>query len=426
MEILTGEQMRRVDERAIRALGIPGLLLMESAGRGVAESLLLDYGDLRARGVVVLCGKGNNGGDGLVAARHLARAGVAPSVLLLGSVTDLAGDAAVNLAAARGSGLEDVGVRDARAWELRRAVLSRPGVVVLDAMLGTGVQGGARGLVARAIADLAESKAEVVSIDIPSGLDADTGALPGPAVRARRTYTLCRPKLALVAEPAATLAGTWRVVPIGVPDAAVAEERAELEWLDARAVRDLLPPRAAATHKGSYGHLLAVAGSRGKSGAAVLLGRAALRCGAGLVTVASPASSQPVVAAQQAELMTEPLEETESGAASFRALDRVLDLLAGRDALALGPGLGADPETARLVLAVVARRSAPAVVDADGLNAIAADQRTAIVLYDVEGYDYAEIAAMTGVSLGTVKSRIHRGRLALRALLEERMELFRS
>ncbi len=378
MEILTGEQMRRVDDRAIRDLGIPGLLLMESAGRGVAESLLGDYPDLRSRGVVILCGKGNNGGDGIVAARHLARAGVVPSVLLLGAASELSGDAAVQLVAARGSGLEVVEVRSERDWELRRTILSRPGVVVVDAMLGTGVRGGARGLTASAIADLLASKAEVVSVDLPSGLDADSGAVPGPAVAAVRTYTMCRPKLPLVVEPAAALAGTWKIVPIGVPDSAVAEERADLEWLDADSVRPLLPPREPASHKGTYGHLLAVAGSRGKSGAAVLLGRAALRCGVGLVTVASPASSQPVVAAQQAELMTEPLEETARGGAALGALGRVLDLMAGRDALAVGPGLGPDPETARLVLEVVARRSAPAVLDADGLNAVAASGSRAL------------------------------------------------
>jgi ADP-dependent NAD(P)H-hydrate dehydratase / NAD(P)H-hydrate epimerase len=372
VEILTGEQMRRVDRRAIETLGIPGLLLMESAGRAIAEALLADFPDARARGVLVLSGKGNNGGDGLVTARFLARAGLVPTVVLLADGKELSGDAATNLRAARASGLTVIEAPDAAAWERHRAGLSDRGPIVLDALLGTGVRGGARGPVARIIDDLNRTRATIVSVDLPSGLDADSSRVEGPAVKATRTYTLCRPKIPLVLDPAASFAGGWKVLPIGIPDGAVADEKPDLEWLDAAAMRGALPARTAGAHKGTYGHLLAVAGSRGKAGAAALVARGALRTGVGLVTVATPVSALPVVAALQAELMTEPLEETTSGAISSAAAARVLELLASRDALALGPGLGTERSTREMVQEVLVARRCPAVVDADGLNLLAA------------------------------------------------------
>ncbi len=370
MEVLTGEEMRRVDRRAIEELGIASLLLMESAGRGVAEALLEDYPDAAARGVVVLCGKGNNGGDGLAAARHLARLGVPPRVLLLAEARALQGDAQIQWRAARGSGLLVEEIPDAAAWAAVRAVLERR-VIVVDALLGTGARGGARGFVGEVVQDINRSAADVVAVDLPSGLDADTAAVTGPAVGADRTYTLCRPKLPLVAEPAALHAGMWRVIPIGIPDDVVRAERPRYEWLDAQAVRALLGRRESHSHKGTFGHLLVVAGSRGKSGAAALVARAALRSGVGLVTVATAASAQPTVASHWAEVMTEPLPETREGSISEPALGRVLELLARRQALALGPGLGTARPTATLVHELLDRRGAPAVADADALNVYA-------------------------------------------------------
>ncbi len=410
MEVLTGEQMRRVDRRAIETLGIPGILLMESAGRGIADALLDDYPHARVRGVLILCGKGNNGGDGLVAARFLARRGLVPRVVLLAAASELSGDAATNLKAARASGLEVEEAPDEKAWTSLVPLLSPQGPIVLDAILGTGVRGGARGLAARAIADLNGSGATGVSVDLPSGLDADSAKVEGPAVQAARTYTLCRPKVPVALEPASRCCGAFRVLPIGIPDRAVADEKPDLEWLDAAAVRGLLPAREAGSHKGTYGHLLAVAGSRGKAGAAVLVARAALRSGVGLVTAATPASSLPVVASQQAEVMTEPLEETPSGALAATAAARILELLDGRDALALGPGLGTEAPTREMVAAVLARRARPAVVDADALNALAACGGEAIHAAGSAGAPWeltphpGEAARLLGASVGAIQS----------------------
>jgi NAD(P)H-hydrate epimerase len=379
MEILTGEQMRNVDRRAIETMGIASLLLMESAGRGVAEALLEDYPDARDRGVLILCGKGNNGGDGLVVARHLARGGIWPDVVLLARGDELRGDAAVNLRAALASGLEVDEIANARVWSERRHLLDRP-VLVLDAILGTGIKGGARGLPAAVIADLNSRDARVIALDLPSGLDGDSTEVRGVVVRAERTYTLCRPKLPIVLGASAAHAGNWSVVPIGIPDSAVREERAPIEWLDDDVARALLGDRVPETHKGTYGHLLAVAGSRGKSGAAVLLARSALRSGVGLMTAAVPAGSLSAVAAQQAELMTEPLPETAAGVLSRGAASRALRLLGERDALAIGPGLGIASDTRSAVLAILKKRICPAVADADALNAIVGEKITPALL----------------------------------------------
>ena len=366
--------MRRVDARAIGEHRIPGLVLMEAAGRGVAEALAEEIPNLVSRPIVVFCGKGNNGGDGLVAARNLRRLGAPVRVLLLARGADLVGDAAASLARAREEGVAIEEIGDEGAWS-RTALDLDANTVVLDALLGTGVSGGARGSVARAIDAINASPATVVAIDLPSGADADSGRLAGPTVRAHRTLTLCRPKPCLVLEPAAAHAGPWRVLDIGIPNEAVAAEAVGLEWLDAGSAARLMPLRPRDAHKGTMGHLLAVAGSPGKSGAAVLLARAALRSGVGLVTVATSRSVQPIVASAQPELMTFPLTESRSGALGRAAASQALDLLASRDALALGPGLGTEGGTRAAVLALIAGRAVPAVLDADGLNAFDPESR---------------------------------------------------
>jgi NAD(P)H-hydrate epimerase len=375
MEILTGTEMRNVDRRAIDELGIPSLHLMHAAGQGVADALLEEFPREAAQGVLVLCGKGNNGGDGFVAARRLRERGIAVRVLALAPDDQITGDARTALEEARATGIEVRPATSEAEWSAASEMLERAGVVV-DAILGTGVRGAVRGILARVILDLASARAPVVAIDVPSGVDADGGELLGPTVRATRTFTLCRPKPPLVLDPAAELAGSFRVVPIGIPDSAVVAEGATLEWIDSAAVRPLVPARAQRSHKGTYGHLLAVAGSRGRTGAAVLLARAALRAGAGLVTVATARTSLPIVAAQQAEVMTEPLPETTSGAIARTSARVALRLLGTRSALAIGPGLGTAAETRVAVLEILSRLDRPGVVDADALNAIASARRS--------------------------------------------------
>jgi hydroxyethylthiazole kinase-like uncharacterized protein yjeF len=376
MEILTGTQMQRVDAKTIDRGHATGAALMEQAGRGIAEAMAQEIPDLGRRPIFVLCGKGNNGGDGLVASRHLVRLGALPRVALFARGEDLRGDPGIHLRRAVESGVAVEEIAAEEEWSRVCAAIGPDGIVV-DALLGTGASGPARGLYARAIEDVNASGATVVAVDLPSGIDADTGRAEGPAILAHRTYTLCRPKAGLVLPPGDAHAGRFRVIDIGIRDDVVAEESPALTWTDVDAASSLLPPRPRTAHKGTMGHLLAITGSRGKTGAAVLLARAALRSGVGLVTIGAPRSCLATIAAGQAEAMTEPLPESRAGALSAAALSPARKLLAVRDALALGPGLGLAPGTASLVRALVRARTAPTVLDADGLNAFGAVSRAA-------------------------------------------------
>jgi len=378
MEVLTGSQMREVDRHAIETAGIAGLDLMETAGAGVTTALCSDYPDLAERGILILCGKGNNGGDGFVAARHLRKRGYCPAVILFADPTSLGGDAAVNYAAALKAGVRISSITaSTRLPDLAPYLATQP--VVLDCLLGTGIKGGVRGLLGSVIQRINGSGAEVVAVDLPSGLDGDSVAFQGEPLQATRTYTLCRPKLPLVSDPAAALAGPWTVIPIGIPDASVEVVAPNLMWLDKK-LATLLPARPIAGHKGTFGHLLAVSGSTGKGGASVLLGRAALRTGVGLCTLAVPSAVRGEVAIQQPELMTEPLSEDLDGRMNLEAARTVLELAEGKQALAIGPGLGAGGELAEAVPHLAVSCSLPVVLDADGLNALALSQGGPAVL----------------------------------------------
>jgi len=368
--VFSAAEMRNLDRRAITELGIPGVTLMEHAGRGAAAALTAMLPALGAprRGarVAIVCGKGGNGGDGFVMARWLKRSGQRPIVLVATPPEEITGDAASKLAALRGAGVRPVVVGDAAQAAPRLADTD----VVVDALLGTGARGVPSGVVAVLIEAINASGRPVVALDIPSGLPADGGAPSGPAVRAAATFTFAGLKLGLVTPPGVDLAGRVTVVPIGIDDAEVARDvRA---WLIDRAdVAARFPPRPRDAHKGTYGHLLIVGGSLGKTGAAALAARAALRAGAGLVTAATAASQQPVVAGLLLEAMTEPLAETAAGSVALGARERVLELAAPRDAVAVGPGLGLDPDTQELARGLAQGLDRPLVLDADALTALA-------------------------------------------------------
>jgi len=369
LPVFTAEEMRRLDRRAIKELRIPGTALMESAGAGAALEIRSAFGVLRGKKVVILCGKGNNGGDGFVVARHLRRGGARVHVFLLGPVREVKGDAAVKLRELlRGRGRVTEVLTEDGFVEVERALGSAD--LVVDALLGTGLTGPAEGLVARAIGAINSAGRPVVALDLPSGLSSDIGALLGPTVAATLTTTFAGLKRGLVLYPGAAKAGTVRVVPIGIPPAQVSRE-ISVSLLEPSDIRPFVPARPPDAHKGTFGHLLVVAGSVGKTGAAALAGRAGLRSGAGLVTIACPASQQPIVALLGMETMTEPLPETPSQALALKAKDRLLDLAARVDAVALGPGISLDPETQSLVRELVTEVRRPVVVDADGLTALA-------------------------------------------------------
>jgi hydroxyethylthiazole kinase-like uncharacterized protein yjeF len=368
--VFTAEEMRRLDRRAVSVLGIAGTTLMENAGAGAAGLIRAHFAPLRGKGVLVLAGKGNNGGDGFVVARHLRRAGARVGVFLVGARGEVKGDALAKLR-------EYLRLPGARLDEVRGeedllrvgAALGKADLVV-DALLGTGLSGPAEGLMAKVIAAINGSGRPVVSLDVPSGLSSDGGALLGPTVTAGLTTTFAGLKRGLLLYPGAASAGRVQVVPIGIPRAEV-EREVSTFLLEAEDIAPLLPRRRPDAHKGSFGHLLVVAGSLGKTGAAALAGRAGLRAGAGLVTIACPQSQQPVVAALGMETMTEALPETAAQSLGLKARERLLDLVARMDAVALGPGLGLDAETQALARDLVVEAGRPMVLDADGLTALA-------------------------------------------------------
>src|SRR5215471_13606921 len=402
--IFTAAEMRALDARAIETLGIPGPRLMENAGRGAAAIIAREWAPVRGKRVLVLCGRGN-GGDGFVAARHLRAKGARVRVLLAGRRGDVKGDAAQALARWHGA-VEEVG-DDGGPSLFARAFAEAD--LVVDALLGTGTTGAARGVTAQIIEQLNRTAGRdglpVIALDVPSGLGSDDGAVPGPAVRATLTPTFAGLKRSLLLHPAAEHAGRVVVVPIGVPQAEVDRGVATF-LLEDGDIRQYFPRRPSEAHKGSYGHLLVIAGSVGKTGAAALAGRSALRSGVGLCTVATPASQQPIVAGFSMETMTEPISETAAQSLAVKAREHLIDLAMPRDAVALGPGISLDPETQALARALVAEVPRPMVIDADALSALAGhlDLLEQVPAPRVLTPHPGEMARMLGVSIAQVQA----------------------
>jgi ADP-dependent NAD(P)H-hydrate dehydratase / NAD(P)H-hydrate epimerase len=383
MKVLTAAEMRDVDRLSIERHGIPSLQLMETAGSRVAEVFrdVAERAGLQPRTIYVLCGKGNNGGDGFVAARLLRSAFEWVRVILFAQPEELRGDAAANFQRWREMGGEVVVATDENAWQdVSSKVLGADAVV--DAIFGTGFRGVAPGVIERAIQEINHFSHEVTStwlplilaVDTPSGLPADGQAAEGPVLRAHHTVTFTAPKVGQLVSRDAAAVGALRVVNIGSPNALVEEVgKGSLRWIEPEEFADMALVRRSDGHKGLYGHILVVAGSQGKSGAAVMAGYAALRSGAGLVTTATPDVVLPIVAAAHPEAMTESLLSTDAGMVSRENLagGRFSRILEGKSVLAVGPGLGQEAETQEFVRTIVKQAEVPIVLDADGLNAFA-------------------------------------------------------
>jgi NAD(P)H-hydrate epimerase len=388
MKITTAAEMREIDRVSSQRFQVPSLTLMENAGTQVANFVLQHYP--AARRIAIVCGKGNNGGDGFVAARKLHHAGREVSVLLLGDPAEVKGDAAVmfsKLPIAAAAIHEPGELNSEKTRPLREAE------VILDAILGTGFQPPVKGLMASAIELMNSLPAPLVAVDIPSGASADAFApgvphpspglarvgegVPQPSPVSARvgccradaivTFTAPRPAHLF----AALTTGPTLVGPIGSPEEAIASAL-HLDATSARDIASFVALRAVESNKGSYGHVLTIGGSLGKSGAAAMAGMGALRSGAGLSTVAIPRSVLPLVAGFAAELMTEPLPETGAGSIALAARDsgRLDAIVQGKTVLALGPGISRHPDTVQFIRAIVGQYPLPLVIDADGLNAL--------------------------------------------------------
>jgi hydroxyethylthiazole kinase-like uncharacterized protein yjeF len=416
MKVLTAAQMREADRLTTERYGISGAQLMENAGTAIAEFLRERFPDLASRKIVVLCGKGNNGGDGLVVARLLRNLRAAPRVYLFANPSSVEGDAAVNLKRWQ-QGLGELGVVTSEAeWESARAALGEADLIV-DALLGTGLRGPAEGLLRTVIEDVNSARQQrrgrtaVVAVDIPSGLASDMQDFGGPVVNADFTVTLTALKVGQLVLPHSSCCGEVFVRGIGTPPELLeSDPHLKIHWIEPAEFRALPLRRDSSANKGTYGHALIVAGSLGKSGAAILAARGALRSGAGLVTVATPRDVQPVVAGGLPEMMTAPLASTEAGTASLRNLDygRFEETLRGKSVLALGPGLSTHDETQQFIRLVVGKAEVPIILDADGLNAYAgmADtlnerQSAAMVLTPHPG----EMARLLGITTKEVQAR---------------------
>ena len=371
MRILNAAQMREADRFTIEDIGIPSLVLMENAGRQVVAAMEAAY-EARLDGrVAILCGRGNNGGDGFVVARTLLQRGIDTAVFVIGAVADVRGDARTNLEILGRLGVTVVEINDEQAWELHFSEISQCTLLV-DAMFGTGLNSPLRGMLETVVADVNASGIPIVSIDLPSGLSADTPQLVGDCIDAAMTVTLAAPKLPLVLPPGESHAGDVVIADIGIPHEVLnGLDGRRIELLTPEQLRELVEPRTAESHKGDFGRVTIVAGSRGKTGAAHLAAMGALRSGAGLVTVATPGSCLPIVASMGAEFMTEPLPESKEGSVTKAAIERILEMR--HDVIACGPGLGRAPAVGEFVRALIQRSDVPLVLDADALTVLADD-----------------------------------------------------
>src|SRR5687768_11468675 len=325
MRILNAAQMREADRFTIEDIGVPSLVLMKNAGRQVVAAMEAAYERQLSGRIAVLCGRGNNGGDGFVVARTLLQRGVDTGVFVIGAVSDVRGDARTNLDILGRLGVTVVEISDEQSWELHFSEISQCTLIV-DAILGTGLKAAVTGMLETVIADVNAADIPIVAVDLPSGLSADTPQLPGDCVSAAMTVTLAAPKLPLVLPPGEAYAGDVVIADIGIPYEVIEGlEGRYVDLLTPEQLRELIEPRTADAHKGDFGRVTLIAGSLGKTGAAFLAGMGALRSGAGLVTIATPATCLPIVASMAPELMTEPLPENE-GSVTEAAIERTLQL----------------------------------------------------------------------------------------------------
>ncbi len=368
MKIVTGTQMQLLDRRTITEAHIPSKVLMERAGEGVVRHLEQRFGPARGKTVTIFCGKGNNGGDGLVVARLLKRQHARVQVVLLAPASDLSRDAAVmyrRFVTVAGRSF----VKPFQSTDHIQALLNSSDLVI-DALLGTGLSSDVTGNYLAAIELINGAGKPVIAVDIPSGLHADNGAILRRAIHATMTVTFGLPKQGLYVGSGIDHTGTVRVVDIGIPSAYVDRIESRLVLITQAAARRVLPDRLASAHKGTFGHAGIIAGSVGKTGAAALAAQAALRVGAGLVTVATPSSVNDVLEAKLLEAMTMPLPDTKARTLARSGFDRIVTFIQARTAVAIGPGLSTHPETVELVQSLMKYLDRPAVLDADALNAL--------------------------------------------------------
>ena len=365
MKIVTAGEMQQIDTKTIREYGIPGVVLMERAGLSVVETIKERFGNKR---IVVISGVGNNGGDGMVIARNLHNQRWPVTIFLVADPERLKGDAAIQYSAAMNFGLSVSPIQnllDAPEKFLTKHTL------VIDAMLGTGLSKEITGKLSEVITCINHSEVPVLAVDIPTGISSDSGQVLGNAVKADCTVTFGLPKYGHILYPGAEHTGKLLVSDIGFPRELLTSDKIKTELLERNFIASLIPTRNKYSHKGSYGHVLVVAGSRGKTGAAILSAEACLRSGAGLVTIGVPETLADVFQSRVTEAMLLILPDRGDGTIARKSEDVILDFLAEKaDLLAIGPGIGVSPDTEKIVKALIKGSGKPVVIDADGINVL--------------------------------------------------------
>lgn len=355
MKILNAQQMRNIDRRATERFGVPSIVLMENAALAVIDAIFQHYPDIDR--AALLCGTGANGGDGFAVARHLENRGVVPVIVLVGDRSAVRGDAEVNLVICERLGIPIYHVRSSEDVETALAHAADTDLIV-DAIFGTGLNRAPSGMHADVIGALAELRIPVLAIDLPSGANAGSHEPFEPCVQAEVTVTFAAPKLCHVFAPASFYCGEVIVADISIPEIALDDEAVTLALITPKDVQPLLEPRLAVTHKGTYGHVAIIAGSPGRSGAAVLSARGAIRTGAGLVSVMTDPVTAQLVHAGSIESMT----YSGSDAGHF---------MSNKHAVLVGPGLADDEGSYSATRALIASIEQPSIIDASALNAFA-------------------------------------------------------
>jgi len=405
MKLVTPDEMKKIDSKAIQELGIPGVVLMENAGLGLFEIIQEEFEDLNELRVGIVCGKGNNGGDGFVLTRHLLNSRVDVQVFLLGKVQEIKGDARINLNILLKSGYKITEITSKKNIATLKKHICSGYTLLVDAIFGTGFKGKAEGIPKEIINIINSSETPVLAIDVPSGLNASTGEVKGVCVQADFTGTMCLPKRGLFLYPGKEYAGTVYIVDIGVPP--YLWEHINLELLEHEELHNLLPPRTDNSNKGTFGKVFVLAGSRGMTGASALVGLSALRVGAGLVRLGIPESLNPILETKATEVITVPLPETDNGTLSFSSMDKIMNEINKATVIVIGPGLSTNSETKALVQKLVAKVNLPLVLDADGLNNLTPNILKKIKAPVVITPHPGELARLTGLSIQDIqKSRV--------------------
>jgi hydroxyethylthiazole kinase-like uncharacterized protein yjeF len=370
MRLVVSEQMRKIDKITIEKIGIPGLELMEKAGLGSAlvGKKILDE-KVKGKKVIIFCGKGNNGGDGFVVGRYLSKWGAKVEFYLLGKKEEVKGDALANL-----KKVISLKLTIKQVFREKELPAELKADLIVDAIFGTGFKGKATGLEEKVIQVINSSRIKVLSIDIPSGLEADTGSVEGICVKADYTPTMGLPKIGQFFFPGKSFCGKVEVIDIGVPQKVIEDQKFNLNLITEEEVKNIIPRRPGDAHKGTCGKVLLIAGSTGMTGAATLASLSCLKAGAGMSILGIPKSLNEIMEIKLTEVMTKPLPDVKKrGALALRGLGEIMQVLKWADCVALGPGLGQHFETIELVRKLVTKVELPMVIDADGLNAIARD-----------------------------------------------------